>query len=142
MKSVGLIDANILLRSVVGDVPEQAADVGKLLDRIAQGELTGFVPATVIQEFVFVLDRIYKATRLDIAGALSDMIAIPNLVVEHADEILDCLDDYVAHRSISFSDALHCAYAKRHFAGNLVSFDRALARLSGITRIEPGVANQ
>lgn len=140
MKSIGLIDTNILLRSVVGDVPQQAKAAGLLLDQIAQGDVAGFVPITVVQEFVFVLERTYLVPRADVAGAIRDMIAITNLEVEHADVVLDCLDDYVARGGISFPDAFHCALARARYGGAIVSFDRKISIVPGVNRIEPGSA--
>ena len=137
MKSIGLIDTNILLRSVVGDVPEQAEAAGQLLDRIAQGEWSGFVPITVVQEFVFVLERTYSVPRADVAGAIRDMIAITNLEVEYADVVLDCLDSYTVRQGISIPDAFHCALARARYGGAIVSFDRKLSSIPGVTRIEP-----
>lgn len=140
MRSTGIIDANILLRAVVGDIPEQAAAVNQLLDSIATGDLTGYVPITVVQEFVFVLERFYDASRVDIAQSIQDLVNIANLTVEHSEDLIDCLDNYVQRRSNSFPEAFHWSLAKHHHAGNLISLDQALSRIPGINRIEPETA--
>lgn len=137
MKFIGLIDTNILLRSVVGDVPQEAQAADLLLNQIAQGDVAGLVPITVVLEFVFVLERTYSVPRADVTGAIRDMIAIANLDVEHAEVVLDCLNDYLSGAGISFPDAFHCALARARYEGAIVSFDRKLSGISGVNLIEP-----
>ncbi len=66
-KLTGSFDTNAVLRLLLGDIPKQRAAVKKLLEQAA-GQFA--IADTAIIELVFVLDRYYGFTRLQISEAL------------------------------------------------------------------------
>ena len=138
MIDAGIIDANIFLRYVVYDQPAQAEQVETLFDQIAVGEIAGTVLPTVFLKIVFILERQYRFPRDRIADALHRILAMSNLHVVDRDQLIDAAGQYRNRAGISFADAYHCAMARDFHNGSIVSFDRKLSGVPGITRRDPG----
>ncbi len=135
-----LIDTNILVRHFIRDPLHQAELATAYLENLGQAATLGIVPSTVVLEFVFTLERQYKVDRESVALAIEETLQMPGLSVEHNPEVADALADYRLRQGVSFADAYHCAKARRHCDGNLISFDRKLSGIDGVTRVEPGPA--
>jgi predicted nucleic acid-binding protein len=60
------VDANVFLRFLTNDVPDQAAIVEDLFHRAAAGELHLVTNATVLAELVWVLESFYGLPRPDV----------------------------------------------------------------------------
>ncbi len=71
-------DTNILLRAVVEDDARQASLAKELLEGAEAVALA--IPS--LCEFVWVLNRLYKVPRADIAAALRRLVAADNVVVD------------------------------------------------------------
>jgi predicted nucleic acid-binding protein len=138
MIDAGIIDTNILIRSVVLDIPDQADQVKVLLGRIAAGEVTGTVLPTVFLEVVFTLERQYGFPRGQVAEALLAILAMVGLRVIDRAQLMDATDIYRTRRGVSFADAYHSAMARDFHEGTIVSFDRKLDGVPDVTRREPG----
>ena len=138
MNDAGVIDTNILIRSVVLDIPDQADQVKVLLGRIAADEVTGTVLPTVFLEVVFTLERQYGFPRAQVAKALLAVLEMVGLRVVDRAQLLDATEIYRTRRGVSFADAYHCAMAREFHDGSLVSFDRKLDGIAGVMRSEPG----
>ncbi len=121
------IDANIVVRYLTGDHPEQAARARALIDG---GPV--FVATTVLLEAEWVLRsaRGYRARRL--AAALEAFAGLPTVTLENPARIRAALDDLA--EGLDFADALHRAAAAGCEA--FVTFDKAFA--AGVGRT-PGV---
>ena len=138
MRNFGIIDANVLLRVFLNDIPEQTTASADTLDQMRRGLAVGTVLTTVVQEIVYILERQYRVERSFVASAIRGIADVPNLGIENRQQILDCLTDYELRPGISFSDAFHCAMARSFHDGAIVSFDRKLSSVPGIARREPG----
>lgn len=131
MSVVGSLDTNALLRYIVGDIPEQADAVERLL-RQAGGQLA--VADIAIIEVVFVLNLYYGMSRGEVAEALR---MIMNLREINCNRNLfnAALTDFVEHPALSFEDCCLAQYAKLSGAVPLYTFDRKLANQSGYARL-------
>lgn len=137
MTDAGIVDSNILLRSIVKDQLAQAEAVKRLLDKIASGSVQGTLLPTVFLEVVYVLERNYQFGRERIGAALHEILTMDGLVIVDRKQLLDAAIEYRRRRNVSFADAYHCAMARDFRDGEIVSFDRKLGSVPGIQRREP-----
>ena len=123
------VDANILLRYLLRDQPEQAQAAHALLDGLTADE-PGFICREVVLETVWVMQRTYKLPRRSVAVALLELMARENLVFEAANDTARALLLY-RRTNADFSDLLILAAARRAGANPLYTFDQRLARAEG-----------
>ena len=60
------LDTNVLIRYLVGDVPEQAEAARALIDELTPDD-PGFICREVVLEVAWVLERSYRFTRPQVA---------------------------------------------------------------------------
>ena len=66
MATLPFLDANMILRHLLQDLPDQSPRATALIDRIEAGDLIVRTAEAVIFEVVFTLERTYKVPRADI----------------------------------------------------------------------------
>jgi predicted nucleic acid-binding protein len=96
---------------------------------------------SALLEAEHVLRTQYQISLGDRQNSLYAIVESSYLDVVDRTEMLDAIL-LTGRSSISFTDAYHAAMARRHCAGNLVSFDRKLSGVDGLTRIEPGLTTE
>lgn len=129
--SAGSLDSNVVLRLLVGDVPQQQTAA---LSLVSSGRL-GVADAAVI-EVIFVLGRNYGLTRLEQRDTVRDLLAQPT--VEGNAELFDAaFEIYIAHSKLSFEDCYLVSHAELHGNGPLWTFDRTLARQTNAELVAP-----
>lgn len=130
-----LVDANVFMYAAGAEHPNKASS-GRLLDRIAAGELRGAIDAETLQE---ILHR-YRAIRrwetgrqvYDLARAIvPEVLPITAALLDKTRDLLDRYENLMAR------DALHAAVALRHTDGGIYSFDTDFDGIDGIRRLEP-----
>ena len=124
------LDTNILVRFLVQDDPGQAAIALELMSGLT-ADAPGFIGREVLVELVWVLERSYRNTRAEIAGAIEGFLAAPEIDIEAADDVGPALHHYRADGS-GFADLMIAAAARRSGASELVTFDRKAARIEGV----------
>lgn len=132
------IDANIIVRILTRDDPSQSAKALALMERIADGRVTGITTEGVILEVVQVLSskRGYAIERSVIRDSLLPILTLPDLDVDHRDIHLHALELFASTR-LDYVDCLSIAYAHGLPLDGIVSFDRELDRYAPGVRIEP-----
>jgi predicted nucleic-acid-binding protein len=121
------VDTSILVRYFVQDDPNQAALATVLLETRLTPAEPGLVTLVVIHETYRTLMRVYRLEHAAIVAILQELIAAPNLVVEHRDVVERALA-----APVGFADALI------HFVGassgctKTITFDKKFARLKGV----------
>ena len=123
------IDANVILRYIVGDNPEQEAAARSVMDGLTPSN-PGFICREVIIEVAWVLERSYRFPRSRVAEALMDLTASDSLVVENSDAVAAAAHRY-RQGGVGLSDLMILSAAKREGAMPLYTFDRKLARMDG-----------
>ena len=131
------VDANILIEHLVGENPETRSRSTALFARVRMGELTITMSATVIFETCWVLSRRYRVPRADIRDALTAIILLPGLSLEHREVVLESLDLWVKETPLSFADCYHLLSARHLGLTQIYTFDKKMNRLPGVTRVEP-----
>jgi predicted nucleic-acid-binding protein len=115
---------------LIRDIPDQAAKAIRLLDGTQC-----YITDVVITEAIFVLEKIYAASRDDIGATIKGLIARQNLICNRV-LINDVIELYMKHRSLSIIDCYAAMEAKA--AGNdFATFDKDLLKHGGNHVIKP-----
>jgi predicted nucleic acid-binding protein len=138
MSGCPFLDTNVLLRHLLQDYPEQASESTELFDKIAGGDRCVELSATVIFEAVYILSGQFGIERGAIATALQNIIELDSIVLRDKSAVVNALEIYPRHRSLSFADCFHAALALEDCHGEIYTFDKEFRRVPGITRLEPG----
>lgn len=119
----GSLDANVLLRLLLNDIPDQHKAV---LELFHDSSKQFAVADTAIAEVAFVLERHYEFTREQISEAI---IGLTNLVEISCNRTLfeKSLVLFTKHPSLSFEDCCLATYVELNNATPLWTFDQKLA---------------
>lgn len=128
------LDTNVLIRYLVGDVPEQVEAARELIEGL-RPEAPGFICREVVLEVAWVLERSYRFTRKQVAEALMDLTASDSLVVENSDDVAAAAYRY-RQGGVGFSDLMILKAAERANAAPVHTFDHRLARMQGATLVD------
>lgn len=127
------IDTDVLVRYLVRDDAEQAEAARALLEGLTR-ERPGFVCGEAVVEVVWVLERVYRFGRVEIADVLLELLATDCLVFESADDVIRSVLRY-RQGGPGFSDLMTLAAANRAEALPLHTFDGRLARVEGASLV-------
>lgn len=86
--------------------------------------------------FVLSSPTLYGRNRSDIARALKVLFGGNSVNLDHKLSVLEALDLYETTR-LDFEDCLAVAHASRVSGDRIFTYDRALGRVAGVTRLEP-----
>ena len=113
------LDANVVIRLIVGDDPKQA----RAAERLVTAEPCT-IAASVLMDGEWVLRGSCKLDAALIAASFRDLLALQN--IDALDPVLtpQALQGYES--GLDFADALHAA--QRRDGARFVTFDRQLAR--------------
>ena len=98
------VDANIILRYILNDHAELSLRAKKLID-----ENTIETPIEVLCEVVFVLNRVYKVNRKDIADTLLDFYSSTNCILAHREAVISGIK-YYGEKGFDFVDCILAGY--------------------------------
>jgi predicted nucleic acid-binding protein len=127
----GSLDANVILRLLLNDVPEQHAAALALFH---SGPNKFAVADTAIIEVVFVLCRAYSFTRIQAAEALEGLLKLQELDFNRR-LFEEALPIFVKHPGLSFEDCCLAIYAQLNEAEPLWTFDKKLASQTAAARL-------
>ena len=115
-----LIDANVIIRFLVGDHEEHLKISSGFFEEIERGEREVKILNSVLMEVFFVLTKFYKISKKEVIGDLKKIVALRGVV---GDKILQIeVLNIMENENIDFVDALICANSKLYGYGKL-SFD-------------------
>lgn len=137
MTPLPFLDTNILLRHITADEPNHSPRATAYIQRIEQGGITVRTADTVVFETVYALQRVYKMSRPGIRAALLPLLALPGIKLPGKASYRHALDLYVDRQGLSFGDCYHLALMKRLGLSEMVTFDRKIGSVPGVTRVEP-----
>jgi predicted nucleic-acid-binding protein len=119
------LDANLLLRLILADIPEQAAAIESLFADAAQ---TYAIADMAFAEIVWILHgATFSYSREHVALNLQAILKIEQINCNRA-MLERAVPLYVHHPGISFVDACLAAYAELNGAKPLLTFDKRLAK--------------
>ena len=130
------VDANVILRYLTREPPDQAAAARRLMEAVVAGELALLIEDVILAEVAWTLRSFYRLDRAAIADALDEMLSVDGIVP--ADPSLRDAIAIYRDRNVKLVDALLAAKALGNGEAELWSFDRDFDRIPGVLRLEPG----
>lgn len=132
-----VIDANIILRAVLQDVPEQAVRVGMLLNKAEAGDLLLLIPEPVISDVVYVLTGM-KVPKKEIAAVIRDWLNLSGISLLGIDvDVIHTALDLFVEKNVKWSDALIVSRMLEWGYTEICTFDQHFDRIKAITRHHP-----
>lgn len=125
------LDTNVILRFILGDVPEQCL---RMQDLLMRRGVAYDVSDLAITEAVYVMQSVYALSREKIIDGVRKLLWFPEINYNKAlfDRVFPM---YLQQPKLSFNDCCLVAYAALNEAEPLWTFDRALAKESGIAKL-------
>ncbi|TLZ33740.1 MAG: type II toxin-antitoxin system VapC family toxin [Gammaproteobacteria bacterium] len=124
------VDTNVIVRIVVRDEPGQV----RAAERFAAGG--AWVSHVVLAEATWVLDAIYQRTAQQIAAAIDRLLNHKDFTVQDSDVVVAALEQFKERPTLGFSDCLVLEIARKAGHLPLGTFDRNLAKLAGVERLQ------
>jgi len=117
------LDANLILRWLLDDVPDQSAAVDRLLTSGASCRL----PDVAVIEVAFVLERTMRLSRELVADYVDAILAVGSVVIDRA-LWQRAVSSYRSHPKLSIADCYLAAQAAVTGDVPLYTYDLKLAR--------------
>lgn len=118
-----LVDANVVLRFFLADDQEQMERACSFVESLEFGKEEALLTDVVFAEVVWVLAKVYKVARADIAVQFGRVVGFSGVKTSYAKEVyLSALQKYAS----SPADIQDCLLASLAIAGSaeVVTFDR------------------
>jgi len=131
---VTFIDANLILRFLTKQPPEQAERARDVLERGQRGELKLMLEPLTVAEVIYVLTGVYGYTLERVKGELLALVSTDAFKVEYERAVSDALSRLSP--KLDFPDTYLAARA-RLVGGQVASFDRGFGTLE-VNWLEPG----
>jgi len=119
---VKILDANMILRLFMRDVPESAAEVINIIDNYPVMLLP-----EVAAEVIFVMTKFYHVERSVTADSLLELLTLDN-VTTNCGTVLKTGVQFYKETSLDFVDCLLCAYHTEE-GYEICTFDKKLKKL-------------
>lgn len=122
MKNIKIVDANIVLRYLI---PDNVVSSNLAVEILEKNKIV--LLETVVMEVIFVLQKVYKITRRDIAEELLDFCKSEGVQVENEKIVLYAIKQY-GIKNLDFVDLLLYSYHV-HAGYEVITFDKDLNKL-------------
>lgn len=129
--SAGSLDANVLLRLLLNDVPDQHAAAISLIEH---ADTALHVSDVAVIEVVFALCRHYEFSRTAVAEAVDGLMSLTQIDGNHA-LFKRAIPLFTTHPKLSFEDCWMAAHAELSGATPLWTFDKKLAAQADSARL-------
>ena len=126
------VDTNVLVRLLARDDPRQAAAAESFVGGGA------WVSHLVLAETTWVLSAVFARSSVQIAEAIGHLLEHETLVVQDPDVVALALAQMKTKPALGFSDCLILEVARKAGHLPLGTFDRALGRLPGASKLKGG----
>lgn len=124
------MDTNVIVRFLMKDDAEQAA-LANTVFAACTTEAPGFVCREVLVELVWVLQKIYRLPRGDIADAIEGLLGAREIVVEAADDVAMAVDR-MRKGGAGFADQMVALAGRAAGCSATYTLDRKAALLPGM----------
>ncbi len=118
-KNILMIDANVILRYLLKDDEELYTRSESLFSDVFFGRKQVVIIQAVLAEVVYVLQKLYKVSRREIAQVLTEFLNMEGVNVQDKSILIDALNIF-GNKNLDFVDCILCAYSSTH---RVVSFD-------------------
>ncbi|SMC09518.1 PIN domain-containing protein [Nitratiruptor tergarcus] len=122
---VYLLDANVIIRFLVGDNDVLLRKSIEYFEQIEKGKIKVEILSEVLMEVFFVLTKFYKLPKNDVIADLKIILSLEGVVNKDKVILFENLN-IIENKNIDFVDALICAKCKLQNYDKL-SFDKDLS---------------
>ncbi len=122
------LNTNVLVRYLAQDDPVQSPRATRIIEQRLTEDRPGFISLVTIAETVWVLDRVYGMSALEIARAVERILQADTLIVQNEQEVFTAMI-ILRTGAGSFSDRLIGAIGSWAGCSSTLTFDRRAARL-------------
>jgi predicted nucleic acid-binding protein len=136
VRKVRALDANVILRFLTNDVPEQANRCAELLKRVEAGTEEVWLPDLVLADIIWTLEKFYKQPKKQIRELLIPILNLRSLRFSSKKTAQKALQLYVG-KNLDWIDAVIAAQMLVHKQSEIYSYNRDFDKLEGVIRLEP-----
>ena len=119
-KNIIIVDANIILRYLLRDNEKFYKEAEALFNDAFSGKKRILIMHSIIAEVVYVLLKLYKVSRKEIAEVLIELMKIKGVKVQDKEILLNTFEIF-KNKNLDFIDCLLCAYSRKY---QVMSFDK------------------
>jgi len=119
-KNIIIVDANIILRYLLRDNEKFYKEAEALFNDAFSGKKRILIMHSIIAEVVYVLLKLYKVSRKEIAEVLIELMKIKGVKVQDKEILLNTFEIF-KNKNLDFIDCLLCAYSRKY---QIMSFDK------------------
>ena len=124
------LDTNVIVRYLTQDDPVQSQRATGVIEQHLTAQRPGFVSIVAMVETVWVLERCYDLSALELAVAIERMLQIDSLLIEAEQEVFTAMIALKNGQS-SFAGALTAALGAKSGCSCTLTFNRKALRLPG-----------
>lgn len=130
MNKTILVDTNIILRLLIGDIPDQKKLAQEIFRKLDRGQIKVAVSLLVINELIWICERFYKLSRHQYLPILRRLFSERGLVILEIKKniLIDMLED-LENSKLDFTD-LYLLKVGKNSNFEVKTFDLALQRKS------------
>ncbi|MDI6824582.1 MAG: PIN domain-containing protein [Bacillota bacterium] len=136
MKGLRVLDANILLRFLTNDLPDQAERCAQLLKRAEANREQVLLPDLVLADVVWTLEKFYRQPKARIRDFMTAIVNLRGLRLSSKKIAREALRLY-AEENLDWTDAFVAAQMLSRRQTEIYSFDKDFDRVPGVLRLEP-----
>lgn len=123
-----VIDTNVILRLLLGDIPQQTKASQKIFKEIEEGKKKGIISFLVINELIWILEHFYQQKRKNYVPLLLKLLSLRKIkILETKKEFLLRVLEKMMESSLDFVD-LYLAFLSKKENWQLKTFDKKLKR--------------
>lgn len=123
-----LIDTNIILRFLIGDVPTQLEKAKKLFKRVEDKEVIGLMSILVINELLWILEHFYNKERKEFIPQILKLLSLKDIkILEIKKSDLIIILENMEETNLDFTD-LYLLHLGKKAGQQIFSFDKKLVK--------------
>lgn len=135
-RKMRVIDANILLRFFVNDIPEQADRCTELLKRVEANQEQVLLPDLVLADVVWTLEKFYRQPKRKIQALLLPILALRGLRSPSKLTARNALELY-GQKNLDWTNAFIAAQMLAKGWYEIYSYDKDFSKVPKLRCFEP-----
>lgn len=135
--TAAFVDSNVLVYHLAVNHPDFSPRSTAFIMRLSAGETRALCTSTVIMEVSFVLERLMRIPRTNVANDLTEFVSLPAVEFDFRESLIRAIAFWKANGPLSLPDAYHLVFSKDAGLDRIYTFDRKMNRYPGVERIEP-----
>jgi len=126
MKNITVLDTNVILRYLLNDHPQHFEVANAFMAKVMAGEITVYIPDSVMAECVYVLLKVYKVPKIKVCDILTELFNYAGISPINRDILINSLKLFLEH-NVDIVDTIVHATAK-HQQWDIFTFDQDMKK--------------